>query len=109
MTKFNRLRKGLCDMGIKIIKETPVMDGKFIYTLMICEYIGEKIPYDIIYSFLGELPKSQNPQKYSFYKRIYNNLKKRISGLINTTNHEKEIKDYQSVLNEIDKLMEEQK
>ena len=107
MTKFDRLREGLLQIGIEILFEEPVISGKFVYTLMICEFTNKTKKCDIIYKHLGEILKSQNRDKYLYLKRIRNNLSERIDGLINSGAYEKEIADYEKVIKIIDESLVE--
>lgn len=101
MTKCERLREGLCSLGIKILEENPVTSGRFTYTLLICEYTGETIACDEIYKYLGEIVKSKSENRNRYLKRVYNNISKRLDGLIKTTGHEDEIKNYNAILEKI--------
>lgn len=103
MTKFERLREGLCNLGFKIAKEEPVVSGKFVYTLLVCTYDGKKRQCNAIYKYLGEITKSTSPIRNKYLKRIYINLSRRIDGLKKTSGHNDEISDYESVINEIEK------
>lgn len=105
MTKFDRLREGLLKMGIEILFEEPVISGKFVYTLMICEYSKKIKKCDIVYKHLGEILKSENPNKYAYLKRIKNNLAERILGLENSGAYKKEIADYRKVIEIIDESL----
>ena len=102
MTKFEQLREYLITHGFELKEEHPVVSGRFVYTLMICEKNNKVWHKDRTYKFLGEIMNSPEPERYRYLKRIYINIKRRLEGLLKTTGHEDEIKTYKEVLEKIE-------
>lgn len=102
MTKFEHLREYLITHGFQLKEEHPVVSGKFVYTLMICEKNGKSAPKDRTYKFLGEIMNSPEPEKFRYLKRIYINISRRLEGLLKTAGHEEEKQTYREVLEKIE-------
>lgn len=70
MTKDHLLRKELYRGGFEIIKEKTAAVSKKVYTVMLCEYTGEKKETTPAFSFLG---KNRDPE---YGEKVLNRLEK---------------------------------
>ena len=81
MTQAAFLRQTLCGQGFRLLEETPVLDGKHRYTVMLWEYGGTPRDVGMLYSAVGEIPRCGTPEAEEYIRGEWLRAKKIASGL----------------------------
>ncbi len=81
MTRPEALREYLAENGFEITEEHGVQSGKFIYSVIKCEYTGKAQPQTLFHYYVGGLAKSDRNESADYLKRTLDILKKKTAGL----------------------------
>lgn len=76
MTKCSELIKYLCENGFEILRQDTCKEGKKLYTVMQVCYMGEKIPHEEDFLYLGILTPETNENHREYAELILSRLEK---------------------------------
>lgn len=80
MSKAERLRRRLYRMGYAITRESAVVCGRFVYTVIRAEYTGEAVEVDELFGWVGLLPTQSSPQNLALLAKTAHRLRKAAGG-----------------------------
>lgn len=80
-TRAPALRQALFSQGFSILRERGVREGRFLYTVLCCEYTGGAGPGDALSCHVGALPQDGRPESREYLSRLAGQLQKRAEGL----------------------------
>jgi tRNA (adenine22-N1)-methyltransferase len=105
MTKAERLRPRLCQMGFEIAKEEGVLSGGIFYTVMNVFYTGVISGPDMLYAWTGKLHQSKTPESRGMLIKIRGRLLEIANGLDCSRGGGRPF-EYRDVISKIDSLLE---
>lgn len=82
MTQIALLRERLYEAGYSIEREIPVVDKNHLYTVMKVRYCGESKKIGELFSQVGKIPQSGEPQTAEYLNIVSGRLKKAAMGML---------------------------
>lgn len=80
MTKAEVLRRGLYRLGFRLLEETAVRDGRFLYTVLTAQYCGEIREVDPFFAETGLL-SGKTEEEREYLNRVFFKIQKKMQGL----------------------------
>ena len=80
-TRAPALRRALFSQGFSILQERGVRDGRFLYTVLCCQYTGAPGPADALRCYVGALPQDGRAESREYLYRLAGQLQRRAQGL----------------------------
>ncbi len=78
MTKAESLRFFLCSSGFQIIQEKACVSGKKSYSVMMCEYDGQKRDCTDIFRYIGDLENEHSYEAERYIGTVKEKLQKKL-------------------------------
>jgi len=108
MTKAERLRACLYQMGYAIQRERAVQSGEFLYTVVSVCYTGQCKDVDEFFTWVGLLPQDNSPQNRKLLALTAQRLAKIADGLARTSQGREKADRYNKFAHDIDKILQKE-
>ena len=86
MTKEEYLRRFLLENGFEILRETPVCDASFVYTVIEARYDGVRRSPTDFFCMVGRVPQSSSPDTAMYREKKRQVLARRHEGVLRSKN-----------------------
>lgn len=102
------VRAWLYRKGFTILRETATLDNGRVYIALESEYTGEKKDYTLSDCFLGELPKSDAPERFDHFRDVLRRLTARHDALLPYPDTREERELLEPVIADLEALLKEE-
>lgn len=79
-TSVEDLRVFLAREGFAVLREEAALEGRHVYTVMLCAYEPEKVSRDVLYPYIGCV-SADTPENRAYLRRQIARLERKASGL----------------------------
>lgn len=74
------LRRWLCGNGFALLREIPVAEGRYCYTVLQAAYTGEQVSPGPLFCWLGLLRGQRGPAAEAYFAKLLRQLEKELCG-----------------------------
>ena len=75
-----QLRRWLCENGFALLREVPVTEGRYCYTVLQAAYTGERVSPGPLFCWLGLLRGQRGPAAKAYFAKLLRQLEKELRG-----------------------------